>query len=57
MKSKKVKNEETQKLKQIISKNLNKAVETEIRSRSSGNQKLSKVQKAVAEHSKKSSNK
>lgn len=51
--SKKAKHEETQKLKQIITKNVNKAVETEIRSRSTGDQRLSNTQKAVAEYNKK----
>lgn len=51
--SKKAKREETQKLKQAVSKSLNKAVEAEIRARSSGEQRLSRAQKAVAEHTKK----
>lgn len=39
----------------MISKNLNKAVEADMRARSAGEQKLSKAQQAVAEYNKKAS--
>lgn len=48
IKPKKKQHEESQKLKQIISKTVNKAVEEEIRARAMSNQKKSKVQEAVA---------
>lgn len=41
-------------MKQVISKNVNKAVEAEIRARTSGELKLSKAQVAVADHNKRS---
>ncbi|KAJ8932393.1 hypothetical protein NQ318_012743 [Aromia moschata] len=48
---KKKKHEEAQKLKQAISKTLNKAVEDEMRNRATSSQKpLSKAQQAVANH-------
>ncbi|XP_018573295.1 uncharacterized protein LOC108912533 [Anoplophora glabripennis] len=51
IKPKKKQHDETQKLKQIVSKAVNKTVEQEIRTRAMGNQKkLSKVQEAVAKH-------
>ncbi|KAJ8926324.1 hypothetical protein NQ314_021309 [Rhamnusium bicolor] len=54
--SKKKQHEETQKIKQIISKTVNKAVEEEIRARAISNKKpLSIAQKAVADHHSKAS--
>nr|XP_023026503.1 UPF0390 protein UM03986 [Leptinotarsa decemlineata] len=51
IKPKKKQHEESQKLKQIISKNINKKIEEEVRARASGGQqKLSKAQQAVATH-------
>ncbi|CAH0548018.1 unnamed protein product [Brassicogethes aeneus] len=50
----KKKSEETQRIKQIISKTVNKAVEEEMRKRSeSGQKSLSNAQKAVAAHNSK----
>ncbi|KAG5865166.1 hypothetical protein JTB14_014248 [Gonioctena quinquepunctata] len=55
IKPKKKQHEEAQKLKQIIGKSVNKAVEEEMRARASGGPKnLSKVQQAVANQNKSS---
>ncbi|XP_075160561.1 uncharacterized protein LOC142233498 [Haematobia irritans] len=51
--AKKSKFNENQKIKQAISKNLNKSMESEMRSRATEGQiKLSKAQEAVAKHNK-----
>lgn len=53
IKPKKNKIEEAQKIKRVISKSLNKAVEDEMRSRAcSSNKNLSKAQEAVAAYNK-----
>ncbi|CAG9824477.1 unnamed protein product [Phaedon cochleariae] len=51
---KKKHHQETQKIKQIISKSVNKAAEDELRARASGGQKnLSKAQQVIAQHNSK----
>lgn len=54
IKPKKQKSQESQKLKQVITKTLNKAVEEEIRARAGKSKKvnLSKAQEAVASYNK-----